>query len=127
MSETDLIWMSLVVFLPTLFALGLLLFPRGWELSMCWWSLAGIALTLGVSIGMFFHFKADTVDFRKGPEAQKSRERSSLDYRVKIASEHEPGPPDSKDWVARYPWIERFNIQYYMGVDGISMPLILLT
>ena len=27
----------------------------------------------------------------------------------------------------RHAWIERFNIEYYLGVDGISMPLILLT
>ena len=25
------------------------------------------------------------------------------------------------------PWIEIFNIQYYLGVDGFSAPLILLT
>ena len=24
-------------------------------------------------------------------------------------------------------WIERFNIQYYLGVDGLSMPMVLLT
>jgi len=30
-------------------------------------------------------------------------------------------------FVERHPWIERFNIEYYLGVDGISMPLILLT
>ena len=29
--------------------------------------------------------------------------------------------------VARYPWIPNFNIDYFLGVDGISMPLILLT
>lgn len=27
----------------------------------------------------------------------------------------------------RHAWIERFNIEYYLGIDGISMPLILLT
>src|SRR5204863_6443773 len=26
-----------------------------------------------------------------------------------------------------YPWIARFNIEYYLGLDGISMPLVLLT
>src|SRR5439155_10068769 len=31
------------------------------------------------------------------------------------------------DLVARYPWVERFGIEYFLGVDGISMPLILLT
>ena len=30
-------------------------------------------------------------------------------------------------FVERVPWIETFNVEYYMGVDGISAPLILLT
>jgi NADH-quinone oxidoreductase subunit M len=30
-------------------------------------------------------------------------------------------------FVERIPWIEQFNVEYYLGVDGISMPLILLT
>lgn len=30
-------------------------------------------------------------------------------------------------FVERRPWIEAFNAQYYLGVDGISLPLILLT
>ncbi len=30
-------------------------------------------------------------------------------------------------FVERAPWIPLFNIEYYMGVDGISMPLIILT
>lgn len=29
-------------------------------------------------------------------------------------------------FVEQHFWVERFNIQYYLGVDGISMPLILL-
>ena len=30
-------------------------------------------------------------------------------------------------FVERMPWIGYFNIEYYLGVDGISMPLIILT
>ncbi len=30
-------------------------------------------------------------------------------------------------FVELYPWIERFNINYHLGVDGISMPLVILT
>jgi len=30
-------------------------------------------------------------------------------------------------FVERMPWIEVFKIEYYLGVDGISMPLIILT
>ncbi|HEX6995632.1 MAG TPA: NADH-quinone oxidoreductase subunit M [Gammaproteobacteria bacterium] len=33
----------------------------------------------------------------------------------------------SMQFVERVPWIERFNAYYHLGVDGISMPLILLT
>jgi len=30
-------------------------------------------------------------------------------------------------FVERAPWIPMFNVEYYLGVDGISMPLIILT
>ncbi len=30
-------------------------------------------------------------------------------------------------FVERFDWIKTFNIEYYLGVDGISMPLIILT
>ena len=33
----------------------------------------------------------------------------------------------SMQFVERYRWIETLNIQYFLGVDGISMPLIILT
>ena len=63
MDEWDFIWMTLVIFIPSVFALGLLFFPRGKEEAMRWWSLIGTALTLGVSLGMFINFYSnDTVD-----------------------------------------------------------------
>jgi len=33
----------------------------------------------------------------------------------------------SMQFVERLPWIRTFNVEYYLGVDGFSMPLILLT
>ena len=33
----------------------------------------------------------------------------------------------SMQFVERYKWIEALHIQYFLGVDGISMPLIILT
>ena len=33
----------------------------------------------------------------------------------------------SMQFVERYRWIEALHIQYFLGVDGISMPLIILT
>jgi NADH-quinone oxidoreductase subunit M len=128
MTETDLIVMSLVVFLPSLFALGLVFFPRGYEEAMRWWTLIGTALTLGVSIYLFIQFKQDTIDLHGVNNDAAFREKASLDWRARQAETQEPGSPNkSKDWLANYPWIPRFNINYYLGVDGISMPLVLLT
>jgi NADH-quinone oxidoreductase subunit M len=33
----------------------------------------------------------------------------------------------SMQFVERMPWVESFRIEYFLGIDGISMPLILLT
>jgi NADH-quinone oxidoreductase subunit M len=132
MAETDLIWMSLVVFLPTVFALVLLFFPRGKEEAMRWWCLFGTAATLGVSLCMFISFRADTIDanglFAGTPNFEENMPKASLAYRH---FQREANPqwavPPSSDWIASYSWIPRFNINYTIGVDGISVSLILLT
>ena len=54
--EYDLVLMSLVVFIPTVFALLLMLFPRGSENGMRWCALFGTALTLLASILMFISY-----------------------------------------------------------------------
>jgi NADH-quinone oxidoreductase subunit M len=127
MPELDMIWMSLVIFIPSVFALGLLFFPRGWDEAMKWWTLFGTALTLGVSLCVFILFYRDTLDFH-GPLTAENRAKATLTYRAHQADSISLGDPNkSKDWVARIPWIDRFNIDYYLGLDGISMPLILLT
>jgi NADH-quinone oxidoreductase subunit M len=132
MAEMDLIWMSLVVFIPSVFALALILFPRGWEEAMRWWSLFGTALTLGASLALFISFRNDTVEqqgiFAGVRNLDEVRQRASLEQRV---WERERVPRSdvqpSDDWIARYSWIPRFNIDYYLGADGISVALVLLT
>jgi NADH-quinone oxidoreductase subunit M len=125
MPETDVILMSLIIFLPTAFALLLAFFPRGSEEWMRWWSLLGTALTLTLSIVAFISYYQNVIDFN----SPLGLERTQLSYRVPGANARaeEFAPHSGTDWVARYPWIPRFNIEYYLGVDGISMPLILLT
>ena len=55
MSESDLIWMSLLIFMPSAFALVLLFFPRGTEEYMRWWTLLGTAVTFVVSAIVFIN------------------------------------------------------------------------
>jgi NADH-quinone oxidoreductase subunit M len=127
MAEYDLIMMSLVIFAPLAFALVLLFFPRGSEEYMRWWSLLGTAVTLVISLYVF-------IDYSKMLEITQDA-TGRPDGRTTLLARHDAAaakaaigdPRDSLDYVARYPWISRFNIDYYLGVDGISMPLILLT
>src|SRR6266542_3937278 len=135
MQEYDLLLMSLVIFVPSLFAFGLLFFPRGYEEAMRWWSLAGTALTLGLSLCAFIGFKATTLDNLTGRPAD-IRARAQLENRAAEADRLAAKKGDdgsqrtdkqNDDWVARRPWIEPFNIDYYLGTDGISMALVVMT
>ena len=128
----DLILMTLVIFVPSVFALGLLFFPAGrdeesqarWKDYMRWWSLIGTALTLGISVLMLILFYQNVIDRHLSGET----DRSLLGVRAADVERGVEGTlKRSDDWVEKYPWISRFNIDYYLGVDGISMPLILLT
>src|SRR6266508_914299 len=108
MQETDLILMSLVIFVPALFALGLIFFPRGSDEAVRWWSLSGTALTLGLSLCAFISFRTDTLDFPGSPA--QARARAQLDARVRDLDSEEASKGEvrgagtdkqSKDWVSR--------------------------
>ena len=124
MIETDALKMSLCIFLPSIFALGVLFFPKGKEEWMRWWTLFGTALTLTLSMVVFIDYLAMPYKTATAPMSAKT-----LDQRVHAADDNaaEHKPLFSDDMVARYDWIPNFNIQYYLGIDGISMALILLT
>src|SRR5262249_2852863 len=129
MAENDALWMTAVVFLPSVFALLLVFFPRGSEGAMRWWALIGTAGTLGISLGLFVNFYKDTLGAHGVLNDPASRVKAGLPWRAEQAelAQIAGRPADANDWVARYPWIERFHIDYFMGADGISMALVLLS
>ncbi|HYV35465.1 MAG TPA: NADH-quinone oxidoreductase subunit M [Gemmataceae bacterium] len=131
-AELDLIWMSLVIFVPAFFALALLFFPRGTEEYMRWWSLLGTAVTLVLSLCVFIDYtgmQGQTPDKDNRPNANTSllaRHDAAADAQF-TTDPLKVNVRKGGDWLSRVPWISRFNIDYYLGIDGISMPLILLT
>src|SRR5262245_28435332 len=130
MIETDLILMSLVIFLPTVFALGLLFFPKGSEEWMRWWALLGTALTFVVSTWLLIDYMGLLERTGAQPGVREGHAAAAhLENRagVSLAAYLGGGDRDSKDMVGRLGWIPRFNIEYFLGIDGISMPLVLLT
>ncbi len=133
MAEFDLLLMSACIFLPSLFALVLLFFPRGSDELMRWWTLFGTALTFVASAWLLVDYLG-VLDRARDEKLAKVEVNRPLDEKVSLmaradaaakAAQAEPREPH--DLVSRIPWIQRFNIDYYIGADGISMPLILLT
>jgi len=131
MPESDLVWLSLLVFLPAVCAVGLLLFPARWHEAMRWWALFGAAGTLSVSLCVVVGYY-NTID--RQPDANgfpryatETRLDSRADKAASLAAQPIPGVRQGDDWVLRWPWIARFGVQYALGVDGINLPLIVLT
>jgi NADH-quinone oxidoreductase subunit M len=125
--ELDLIMMSLVIFVPSLFALVLLAFPRGSDEYMRWWTLFGTAVTFVLSLFLFIdYWRMLNVDIEQDGRPKAS---STLTARADATQVRQANvdPRDTDDMVGRYPWIPQFSIEYFLGLDGISMPLVLLT
>jgi NADH-quinone oxidoreductase subunit M len=137
MIENDLIWMTAVIFVPTVFALVLMLFPsprveanrEKWNDVVRYTALLGTAITLGVSIGMFILYYQQVYDHHiANPSGSLLTTRAAAARSDALAPGVEGvARKNTSDWISIYPWISRFNIEYYLGVDGISMPLVLLT
>src|SRR5262249_53632518 len=127
MLENDLIWMTLVIFVPTVFALILMLFPaprdeankEKWNNAVRWLALIGTALTLGISLGMFILYYQQVYDYHLANPGGSLLSARAAAARTDAQA---PGVPDAapkpgSDWISIYPWISRFNIEYYLGID----------
>ena len=134
MIEYDLVIMSLCIFIPSVFALVLAGFPKGTEEYMRWWSLVGTAITFVLSAFIFIDYyqmlDGHPDKARAASGIQRADKSTTLVERADAAAKDEYEKHqafDDKDLHARYPWISRFNIDYYLGIDGISMAMVLLT
>ncbi|NIL97852.1 MAG: NADH-quinone oxidoreductase subunit M [Planctomycetales bacterium] len=98
--------LSLLVFLPTLGAFVLLFFGRDNQQGIKYFALVVTIATFLLSAYMAL----------PAPEGVNNAQFSLAADAVAEMQK-----------VFRYDWIPSFNIQYYMGIDGISFPLLLLT
>jgi NADH-quinone oxidoreductase subunit M len=128
MPETDLILMSLCIFLPSAVALALLFIPKHMTEYVRWFTLSGTATTFVISTVIFVNYLGM---LHSQPEEGGSRPSKSTTLlersQAQEAREIKGEAPLANDQLGRVPWISRFNIDYFLGVDGISMAMILLT
>ncbi|HEX6963420.1 MAG TPA: NADH-quinone oxidoreductase subunit M [Lacipirellula sp.] len=94
-----IVYLSLMVFLPAAGALALAFFPRGREEAIKFTALGVTIFTFMLTVGLFLNERG--VRFEQGAAEMQN--------------------------LFRAPWIPSFGIQYLMGLDGISFPLVVLT
>lgn len=97
------LWLSLIVFLPALGALLLAFIPREKDDVLRYVTLAVTAAVLVVSVMVFL------MPGTMGENLEFSLSTSYMQNVVNLK------------------WIPSFDIYYYLGVDGISFPLVMLT
>ena len=95
--------MSLIIFLPSVAAIVLLFFPKGQEESMKQFSFIVTIFVFALTVWLAL------------PGGQPGKVGFSLDA-AKMQYDEAPRP-----------WIPAFGINYHLGVDGISLPLVVLT
>jgi NADH-quinone oxidoreductase subunit M len=94
--------LSLIVFLPAIATLGIMLIPSEQKEAIRWTTLTVTAVTMIlISIVYIFGYQEAALLF-------KANEAGLQSY-------------------FNYPWIPSFQIDYFMGLDGISFPLFVLT
>ncbi len=103
----NLILLSGIVFLPAMVALGLLLVPKRWTGLIKSLSLAATLLVFLATLYLAYWAGGG------GAFGEK-------------ATPSGPGK-GFPDFVVRLPWTPAFGVEYFLGVDGISLPLVLLT
>lgn len=131
MAESDLTWLSLLVFLPALCAAGLFAFPSKWSEGMRWWATFGAAGTLALSLCVvvgYYNLLDRYLDANGMPrQSVHTRLDNRADKAASDAAQPIPKKLDPNDWIARRTWISQFDVQFALGADGISLPLVVLT
>ena len=131
MHELDMLWLSALIFLPAAVAALILFIPGRFRELLRWVALFSTAGTLALSMCMW-------VDYYRVLEQHSDRTyrlmyhpASSLEERLAKqeanAAAPAPGPYLSDDLIVYRPWIERFDIHFALGVDGLSLALVILT
>ncbi len=131
--ELDLINLALLVFLPSAFALVILALPSRWRELMRWLALVGTAatLTLGLCRLVDYYLLLDSQSDRTTKTMYHPATRLDSRADQQLANVSKPIPDSqaysSFDLLTRRPWVERFDIDFALGLDGISLALVLLT
>jgi len=129
--ELDLLQLTLLVFLPAAVGLLILTVPARWKEWMRWLAVFGTAGTLTVALCTLvdYHRLLGSYSDRttRSFYTPETRLDARSDAQLAAASAAIPKPRLSDDLLTRRPWVSKFDVDYALGVDGISLALVILT
>jgi NADH-quinone oxidoreductase subunit M len=120
---SDALLLSLLWSVPLAGSLLVLAIPKRAEFAIKATALAATLLTLLLTLIAFQSYVAPNTDSKTAPASASLQERAAANV---IGSNSNDGK-DPTDLVVRREWVPYFNIQYFLGLDGISLSLVLLT
>ncbi|NQT35166.1 NADH-quinone oxidoreductase subunit M [bacterium] len=92
--------LTLITFLPVVGAVVIAFLPRNNDKLVRWTALVVTGIVLVIAISLYPQFNTDMIGIN---------DRNSFQF------------------VEQHSWIPFFNIQYFVGIDGLSFPMVLLT
>ncbi len=122
---SDILLLSSVWLLPLIGLVIVLLVPKRSEGAIKWISLASTVATFVVTLVILGIYLSDINAQQPFSERAKHNTVSISDTDESVTTA-EP-PLGQNDLVVRRSWIPYFHIEYYLGVDGISLSLVVLT
>ena len=121
---SDLVLLSSIWLIPLIGMLIVLAIPKKNESAIRWTSLGFTIVTFAATLVALGNYINED-EARKSLEDRVKNNTLTVDSdgQIKVAEEGSA----RYDLVVRQPWIPSFNIQYYLGLDGISLSLVVLT
>jgi NADH-quinone oxidoreductase subunit M len=121
---SDFVLLTSLWLVPVIGLVTVLILPKRAEPAVKWVSLGFTSATFLLTlIALSVYLNGDLKD-------KSLRERVAHNQLVSVGAGEQINVEESgaeADLVVRRPWIPTFNIQYYLGLDGISLSLVVLT
>ncbi|SIO65617.1 NADH dehydrogenase subunit M [Singulisphaera sp. GP187] len=123
---SDDLLLTLLWLLPLLGAIGVLFLPKRAETAIKGTALAITIATFALTLVAYSAYVQPGSNASAPLRERAERNSLNVSNATGASTATEVGPALG-DLVVRRTWIPYFNIQYYLGLDGISLSLVLLT
>ncbi len=101
--------------------------PKRSEQAAKWVSLGFTSITFLITLVILAVYLGSGESHRQGHAHHSRRGQRTINFCRRKLPVHRKPEEHEGDLLVRRAWIPYFNIQYYLGVDGISLSLVVLT